>query len=499
MNRSERHPGSGGISFVATSGILGCALFVPGLWAGRVVVDAAWYEPDTGPRYAWSEKAAGLTDFSERDLRAGHLFCLVRNVGSAPVQVRPESLNGKSLAELRRADARSVIWWRAWPAVVPSAHCTEVSIRLRRAPVGESHLGLSIDGEPLEVVVPADPLPFRIATVAWPDARKRLFVVLEKTAGKRVRVVRVFVDGVDVTRAAEIPAPEFFNGVCPVLVTLESPFEIGSFHTVAVEAAGGLRIGRSLRTLPEFLRLGMYGAGDLEQNLVLGINTAAHFRALNRAGLEKYRRFGQRAAFHIGNGVPAPDVRGHPAVYAYLLHDEPDCWDYRAKDWPAAQRIGYHGQELVDQLQKCVQADPKTPVMSTLDLTFKPANYYVYAQLPDIVSPDCYALTVGQPLRFLRQVIQTCRRAAGPRRLDAVVQVDFEDRKKEDMRLRRPPFRRKSSSSICMHWERGLVDSAAGSGSMKTPAGAFSTGRGTSPICSRRCGTYTAASRLPPP
>lgn len=405
-----------------------------------VTVDCAYWHVDIGGQYAWSESAPGLADFARTHERAGLLKVFVRNDGPAPATVEARTLNGADLEALRTGDRHEVIWWRTWPNPVPPGALAEVAVRLRYPLTEDPVLGIDADGAPLEVTVPATPPPFRIETVGWEDGGGRVTVVAQKIRDEPVEIVRVELDGADVTGRARIPTPGFFGDVCPIILDLETPLETGAFHTYKLISADGQAVACTLRTLDEFMRLGMYGASDLEANVKLGLNIGTHFHRQGRAALERYAAFGQRAAFHVNADPPAPDVRGHPAVYAYLLHDEPDCRDYGATDWPMPLRIGYHAMENVAHTRRCAEADPGKPVMITLNLTFKPANYFVYAQIPDIIAPDCYPIAIGTPLRWVREVTEVCRSAAGPRRVDMIPQVNFEDRQNREMKFRRPPF-----------------------------------------------------------
>ena len=414
--------------------------------AKGALIDFAYYHADVGGRYDWSEGAPGLADFGKADHRAGLLRVYVHNPGSEPLAVEAAALDGTPLQELRDGDRHGVIWWRTFPSPVPARGCAEISVRLRYPLKADAVLSVLAAKQTLKVTVPKSPPPFRIETIGWSDEGRRLTIVAQQVPldpsgrPRPARVEKVFLDGKDVTARARITAPDFFRGVCPVVVELDKGLDAGSFHTYKLAGADGQAAACTLRTLDEFMRLGMYGAGDLEENAKLGINEASHFGALTRGALDRYAQYGLRSAFHIGK-TPPPDVIGHPAVHAYLLHDEPDCWDYGAKEWPAPMRIGYHGPDIVRAMRECIAADPAKAVMVTVDLTYKPANYYVYAPIPDIVSPDCYPLPIGKPLSWVRDVVEVCRQAAGPRRVEIIPQVNGEDRS-PDMKYPRPPFPR---------------------------------------------------------
>ena len=403
-------------------------------------VDCAYFHVDSGGQYDWSENAPGLSDFSKTDRRAGLLKVYVHNDSTMPVPVKAVALNGTALDELRLNEEHDVIWWRTLPCPVPAGGYAEISVRLRYPLKSDALLTLDAGDKIIEAVVPAQPPPFRIETIGWQDKGREIIIVAEQIRAEASTIEKVFLDGLDVTDRAEILTPDFFLGICPITLELEQELEVGSFHTYKLVASDGQAVACTLRTLDEFLRLDMYGATNLEEDVKLGINSLTHFRTIGSTELDEYARYGLRSAFHVG-GTPPSEVCGHPSVYAYLLHDEPDVWDYGAEDWPMAMRIGYHGPDIVRCNQQCVEAAPTKPVMVTLNLTFKPANYYVYGQIADIAQPDCYPLTIGKPLTWVRDVTEVCRKAAGPRRVEVIPQVNWEDRG-EKMKYRRPPFPR---------------------------------------------------------
>lgn len=406
-----------------------------------VVVDCAYYHADVGPLYAWSETAAGITDFSATDRRAGLLKVFVRNEGTEPVRVEAEALNGESLQALRENERHEVIWARTFPPIVPPKGLAEVSVRLRYPLQASARLRLKAGPQRLEATISPPPPPFRIETIAWREDGKIVWLVAQQHGPQPGRIGKIFVDGVDVTTQTLMPAPSFVHGICPLEIRLSQPLTKGSFHTYKLVNDRGVAVACTLRTLEEFMPLGLYGPANLEEAVKAGWNTIVLFGRQDRASLDRYAAYGLRCGFYVG-GKPVEDVVQHSALYAYFLRDEPDCGDYFSSSWPHPLRIGYLAPDCVRDMEACFTADPVTPVAMTLDLTYKPANYYVYSQIPDIVTPDCYPLAIGQPLSWIREVTHTCRLAAGPRRVDMIPQVGFEDRKKEKMKFPRPPFDR---------------------------------------------------------
>jgi len=78
---------------------------------------------------------------------------------------------------------------------------------------------------------------------------------------------------------------------------------------------------------------------------------------------------------------------------AWYLADEPDTADFKVEKLPPESRIGAIGQGLILRADELGQVDPTVPSMLNVDMTFKPENWYVYGQLPDIFAADPYMQT----------------------------------------------------------------------------------------------------------
>jgi len=88
--------------------------------------------------------------------------------------------------------------------------------------------------------------------------------------------------------------------------------------------------------------------------------------------------------------------------------------------------------------------DPQRPSFLTVDLTYKPANYYIYGPIADVINPDCYPQVTGQPATQVREVVETCRYGAGPRPVtftfSSTLEGDRDPEKFEKMRFPRAYF-----------------------------------------------------------
>jgi hypothetical protein len=104
-------------------------------------------------------------------------------------------------------------------------------------------------------------------------------------------------------------------------------------------------------------------------------------------------------------------------LFAHCLQDEPDVADYGVEGVPAHLRVGHSAMAMEERAQRVRVGDPTKLSLLTLDMTYKPANYYIYGPIADVVNPDCYPISLGADASMVREVVETARRGAGPRQL----------------------------------------------------------------------------------
>ncbi len=382
---------------------------------GAVTLDSACYAPDRGVRYEWNETAPALQTYYEKDYRpAGCLYVYVRHEGDRPVGVTASALDGTPLAELRQANR--VVWWRLLPNPLPPGMVGEFMVRLREPLTTRAEVSLTFeDGSIVAAAVAPEPAPLCISTVGFKPSRDEVFLVVDALTASPGKLRRVLLDGRDVTRRCRLLEPSFAAGFSPVVLKLRDPLALGSFHTYTVITSSGRRASCCLKTLDGFVPLGSYGCGTYEEYARNGCNSYANFGKCTASGLDAMARLGMRGVSMMGGGTLEPHEIGHPGLYAHYVHDEPDCTDYNHDELPHPLRIGQMAMEMQRRVEYIHRHDPERPSFLTIDMTYKPANYYVYAPIADIVNPDCYPTIAGQPATQVRQVVEICRLAAGPR------------------------------------------------------------------------------------
>ncbi|MGQ9732571.1 MAG: hypothetical protein ACUVX8_15020 [Candidatus Zipacnadales bacterium] len=382
-------------------------------WANTTFIRGlAYWEPDRGTPYDWFESAQEMQSFFAEDYQAaGFIKAYILNAGDAPVSLSTLRLNGRPLDALR--ESHEVIWWRLLPDPLPAQAVGEIVVRLRGTLRERVELTAKLsDGSEIGVTVGPEPRLLRIETVGFNNSMDRLFLVIEALDGKTHRARRLLLDNQPVP--AKLLDPEFATGICPISVDLDKPLVEGSYHTYTVEV-DETSVACCVRTYDGWVPLGTYGYTEFEEFARNGCNGHNNFGRYTKAQLDIQATLLMRGVHIIRDSLPEDFTIGHPGLWAFCLMDEPDCQDYfHAEEWPVPMRIGYHAMTLERQCQACRKADPTKPTFLTLDLTYKPANFYIYGPLADITNVDCYTRSIGADLRMVREVVETARYGAGP-------------------------------------------------------------------------------------
>jgi hypothetical protein len=115
---------------------------------------------------------------------------------------------------------------------------------------------------------------------------------------------------------------------------------------------------------------------------------------LGSAALQAYYKNSYGKRFCHARGlrmvINAPGKWGVKDPYLFFIHDEPDCGDYLIKGLDWDKKVGALAQWAVQRTNELRAADPTKLQLLNLDMTFKPRNWYIYGQLPDVLSADPY-------------------------------------------------------------------------------------------------------------
>jgi len=424
----------------------------------------------------------------------GYIHVFVRNTGGQPVSIENVSLDGISLkraiafsqqrkfkrvaqaasiyfSDLPKADRDRLIalgepvWWKAEPRSIASASCGEVTVRLRRAPSAPLKMSLLTPG-PTDATIPIRPNPPRIESIAFSKNLGQAYLYLRHPK-KGLAPAKILLDGEDITSACSIGRDPSVD-VVPVVCALKTPLKRASFHCFQAVYSDGAKVSAGIRAWNDDLAYGIWGGRPgKESEIEIGreyVNEIAEHNIsvqMEMLGSEAVRAFmnsdeGRALMKSLGIGRVVGDPGKWPDPHAFYIADEPDTADYRVEGVPAASKIGSIGQGLIERATELRKAGPSVPNMLNVDMTFKPENWYTYAQLPDIFAADPYYQTrLAQvywetPARyplfakcdFVYAVGSICRSACAPSPLHLILNSTRVQKKDRRFRFGTPEEKR---------------------------------------------------------
>jgi len=325
------------------------------------------------------------------------------------IQAASYHLNGSSVTPpdvVARLDKLGEpVWFQVRPNPIPVGAYGEAAVRFRHV-TDEKGLSLRLktgDGLTPPVKISTIPATLTIASISFSDKIDRLFLYIRDRTGADFILKEIFLDGkrMDAETTETLAS---CAGFLPVEIPLSPPWEYGSFHHVAVTDRSGRSAAAIIRARDAFFALGMWGYRNNGKDVAEQLrDTCTAFRDhlfnthmgmagphsgyLERdEGMNLIREMGLRYLAHDPNKAD----RGNPILYARFLLDEPDAHEYMVRDLPDDRRLGSYAQGLVERQRTWTAIDPRTLTLLNLNETYKPQNWFMYGQLPDILSIDPY-------------------------------------------------------------------------------------------------------------
>lgn len=392
------------------------------------------------PEFArfWFEDLATKEGQTEESLRAwyeqrpagGSVHVFIRNPGPQSLEISDVLLDGISLkraiafsdqrvnrkpasvyfAGLAAADldrlvaAGEPVWWRVEPPQISAGGTAEVLIRLRRRPQTES-IGVELrhTGGGTQTRVPVLSKTPSVESVSFSSDFRQVYLFFRYPGRPGAAPVKVLLDGEPITAGLSSVFDHKLE-VTPVMLQLTDSLKRGSFHCFQGVYEGGLTASAAVRAWSDDFAYGIWGGRPGRASDIDGAQ--AHMRDLcdhninvqmPQVGSEMLSGFyasdaGQTFCDSLGlrRLINDPGKWRTRDPLAYFIHDEPDCGDYLIKGLPAGHQVGSLAQWAVGRTHELRAADPTTPQLLNVNLTFKPDNWYTYGQLPDIFCADPY-------------------------------------------------------------------------------------------------------------
>ncbi|MGQ9651741.1 MAG: hypothetical protein ACUVXJ_16680 [Phycisphaerae bacterium] len=383
--------------------------------------------------WSWTDENGEKVRYARPDMPlGGYVFAIFRNSTGEPIEVEDVLLDDVSLAQavapehkprnhpddkypsslrfskLAREQidkleaAGEPVWWKIEPMVVPPGRYGQVTVRLRRDPKVET-LTVSVPGLPEtdgRVYVSVKTKHPRFFSINFTPEYDVAYAYLRHPSGKGIAPRQILLDGQDVTGRCTITADDAVDTV-PVIIKPTSAFKRGDWYLFQAVYADGSTARVGIGAWQPGLVYGMWGYSKvgktedenrkffLEDMRVHNINTLMYsipgeVRKFLRSpeGQEYSKKTGIRIMTNwVGDAVNPPFM---------FLTDEPDAGDFASKMLDPYKRIGSLAQWLVNRANMFRREEPKTPVLLNVDNTFKPENWYTYAQLADLPCADPY-------------------------------------------------------------------------------------------------------------
>lgn len=376
----------------------------------------------------------------------------MQNRGEKPLAISRLLVNGQDVTSPQKGG--DVIWWRLRPNPLTQKSFGELLIRIREAPQKPIAIEAQLsNGETLKLTVPITPPIVRLEGLGF-DADGKIHVFLEfvgEPKTKPPKVTRVLLDGQDLTNKAKILAPNFWRNLCPIVIQPPKPLQFGSFHYLRVDTSLG-SAATVFRARNDFVPLGSYGYVTPKEYALNDCNLYVSFGALNKSQLDRLARYGLKGVSSLKEGSPIKDNIGHSALWAYYLMDEPDARDYHVSDLPHEKRVGSYAMEMVKRDWECYRQDPSAFTFLTINLTYKPANWFVYGRIADVLNTDPYALLTGWQMRQVFEVAETARLACAPTIMTITHQAVWIEPTKKPSEAKYPRMPFPEEVRIMMHY-----------------------------------------------
>jgi len=292
------------------------------------------------------------------------------------------------------------VWWKIDPEPIPPGGMAELTVRLRRNP-RLSTLNIEITGDnkaKCEIQLGSQKPRFRF--ISFSPELDKVFLYLQHSKGGVVPD-KLFMDGKDVTEKASIHADPRLN-IVPIIIQLTKAVHEPSFHCFQAIYPDGSTATASIRVWePQFI-YGMWGIpkeGEtpVERARIYLHRLHAHnFNMVMSHYGGNVRQFvkskeGDQLCNDLGIRIMDHSYGCFKDPLYYYLPDEPDAHDFsRSSINPPDKRLGSLGQWIVELSRDLRGKDPDTLQLCNVDNTYKPEQWYMYAQLPDVISADPY-------------------------------------------------------------------------------------------------------------
>lgn len=400
---------------------LASAVFAVGtLHAELVVVHSQWVG-DWGSGQAFAEETAAQAP-AFGILLGCEFQIFLHNAGATSAGVESLRLDGQEVSAWQGGE---VVWHRLLPSRIPPGGTGQYTIRFRVRPAAPCRVDLN-RGSDTAISLAVDPAAssrrFRFDRVAFDPREPLARVYLRSRDGKPLAGIQVSLPD-DAAAHGDVGTAQYFRDICAVDIGFAAAPALGSYLYLKAQDEVGETVACLSRVTDGFMPLGSFDGGDADLPAFVraGLNTLVMHGGVPRSLLDQAERLGIRVIADLKLAPPGEDQRAHPAVWSYLIVDEPDMldWQYHRTN-PATppvswgDQVGHHAPRCVETYAATAALDPMRPLALNLDMTYKPDNWYTYGHVPDVFMHDNYPLMYGGTLNMTWRTQREVRSAAAP-------------------------------------------------------------------------------------
>ena len=302
----------------------------------------------------------------------------------------------------RLVQAGEPVWWKVDPNPVPPGGMAEITIRLRRMPQADTlKVGLKSRDTILSSVVKIGQERSRIVGVSFTPTMDEAFVYVRHPERNAQAPKRVLVDGEDRTESALICYdPKLDTSL--IAVRLAKPVRESEFYCFQAVDGDGSSATACIRAWEPIFRYGMWGIpkeGDTPDERARRYLARLHSHNINTlmshygSDVRSFVKSDEGRDLCAALGIRIMD-HSHGTFddpLYYYLPDEPDAHDFGSKSIAAPEkRLGSLAQWVLGVGDELRKKDPDTLLLCNVDNTYKPEQWYMYAQLPDVICADPY-------------------------------------------------------------------------------------------------------------
>ncbi len=341
-------------------------------------------------------------------------YLQIVNNSNAPLELRNFSINGEDSAVWEKRF--SLIWHRLEPQIVPAGGSSQMTLVFRQTPPQNLQINLQFtSGETLAGVLNED-APLRIESVRFSGDLMKMIVYARRAGAAAAFPSVVYINGKEAHKVNWLNT-NFTADFAVGEICFPAPVKRGEMlHIMLADGKRNILGGAALRA---FNKLSIFGSYGFDRYQRLAENNLNGYNSFGDVGVERLDAAATLNIRAVVNPVEKntnTNISGHPALYAYLLKDEPDMQDYsKFVDRKFADRIGGYAPELLKLYKNNFQRDSATPSLLTIDLTFVPFNYFIYSGLADITNPDIYTQSFSWSVKIIDNHLALVKDAAAPR------------------------------------------------------------------------------------